>query len=66
VVVETNQRRIHAVMPDDLVDAVDRLVGSRRRSEFITDLVASELRRRRFSAALDEMAGSLADVATPG
>jgi hypothetical protein len=53
-------------MPNDLVEAIDTLVGKRRRSQFIAEAVAAELRRRRLSAALAEMKGSLADVDIPG
>jgi metal-responsive CopG/Arc/MetJ family transcriptional regulator len=59
-------RRVHVVLPDELIEAIDALVGQRRRSQFIAETVAEELRRRRLHAALDEMAGSLADVDIPG
>jgi len=60
------QRRIHIVMPGDLVAAIDALVGQRRRSQFIAETISAELRRRRLDAALAEMDGALADFDIPG
>jgi hypothetical protein len=34
--VDSKHRRIHVVMPVDLVDAIDAKVGRRRRSQFIS------------------------------
>jgi hypothetical protein len=59
-------KRIHAVIPEDLVAEIDALVGERRRSRFIAEVVAEELRRRRLKAALAKMDGALADVDIPG
>lgn len=64
--VEAKQRRVHVVMPEELIEAVDALVGQRRRSQFIAETVAAELRRRRLAAALAEMDGALADFDIPG
>jgi hypothetical protein len=63
---DTTYRRVHVVMPEELVDAVDALVGKRHRSEFITDVVSAELRRQRLREAVAEMDGALADVDIPG
>lgn len=63
---ESPHRRVHVVMPEDTVDAIDAIVGKRRRSQFITETVEAELRRRRLSAALAEMDGALADFDIPG
>ena len=68
--------RVHVVMPKELVEQIDALVGKRRRSEFIVEAVRDHLARRRRSE-LDEhgrrrsemgrkVAGSLADVDIPG
>jgi hypothetical protein len=59
-------RRVHVVMPDATVDAIDAIVGKRHRSQFITETVEAELRRRRLSKALAEMDGALADFDIPG
>ncbi|HEY7037147.1 MAG TPA: hypothetical protein VH482_37850 [Thermomicrobiales bacterium] len=58
--------RTHVVMPKEVVDEIDELVGQRRRSEFLTELARKELRRRRLLAAFDRAAGSLKDVDIPG
>jgi len=60
------RRRVHIIMPDDTVEAVDAIVGKRNRSQFITETIEAELRRRRLRAALAEMDGALADVDIPG
>lgn len=52
--------RTHIVFPRDLVDAVDDLVGQRRRSAFVTEAVAEKLQREQLGRALAETAGSLA------
>ena len=64
--IEIKHRRAHVVMPEDLIQAVDALVGTRRRSQFIAEAVAGELRRRRLRAAIAEMDGALADADIPG
>ncbi len=51
--------RTHVVLPDDMVEAVDRLVGKRRRSAFISEAVAERLRREGLLRALEETAGVL-------
>jgi hypothetical protein len=53
-------------VPADLVAAIDGVVGRRHRDRFIAKTLAAELRRRRLKRALDEVAGSLADVDIPG
>ena len=63
---DVKARRVHVVLPEDLVAAIDTLVGKRRRSQFIADTVAAELRRQRLQAALAEMDGALADFDIPG
>ncbi|MGH2617603.1 MAG: hypothetical protein ACRDJC_20410 [Thermomicrobiales bacterium] len=57
--------RAHVVMPKDLVDAVDGLVGQRKRSAFFVQAVAEKLERERLGRALAETAGFLADDAHP-
>lgn len=53
-------------MPESTVAAIDVIAGKRGRSQFITETVEAELRRRRLSAALAEMDGALADFDIPG
>lgn len=64
--VSEKRRRVHITLPNDVVDTIDRLVGSGRRSQFIVDAVELELRRRRMTTALEVMSGSLAHADIPG
>lgn len=66
VIDEGPHRRVHVVMPESTVAAIDVIAGKRGRSQFITETVEAELRRRRLSAALAEMDGALADFDIPG
>jgi metal-responsive CopG/Arc/MetJ family transcriptional regulator len=51
--------RTHVVLPADLVEEVDRLVGARKRSRFVEEAIRSQLKRQKMDAALRETAGSL-------
>jgi metal-responsive CopG/Arc/MetJ family transcriptional regulator len=51
--------RAHVVMPRELLEQVDELVGSRKRSEFIAEAVEYKVRRERLGKALRESAGIL-------
>ena len=57
--------RTHVVLPREVVEAVDRLVGHRRRSQFMAEAVQEKLRRENLKAALDATAGSLKDADIP-
>ena len=57
--------RTHVVLPDDLVEAVDRLVGKRRRSAFITEALRERVRREGLLRALEESAGILKEEDYP-
>ena len=46
-------RRTHVIIPEDLVSAIDRLVGKRGRSRFIAGAAERELRRLAQLQALD-------------
>ena len=63
---EATYRRVHVMVPTELLSDLDATVGERRRSHFIVEAITTELRRRRLKQALAEMAGSLADVDIPG
>ena len=58
--------RTHVVLPEELVEEMNRVIGPRKRSRFISELVEQERRRRRRVEAFDRVAGSLADVDIPG
>ena len=55
--------RTHVVFPKDLLAAVDRLVGRRKRSAFLTAAVAEKVERERLGRALEVTAGFLAEDA---
>lgn len=59
-------RRAHVVMPEELVEEVDALVGQRRRSQFIKEAVEEKLLRLNRVAAFEKFAGSLSGVDIPG
>jgi metal-responsive CopG/Arc/MetJ family transcriptional regulator len=43
--------RTHVIAPKQLIEEVDRIVGPRHRSEFITDAVAEKLKREKLLQA---------------
>lgn len=57
--------KTHVVFPDDLLRAVDRLVGRRGRSKFVVEATRKELRRIQLLQALREAAGSWKDEDHP-
>jgi metal-responsive CopG/Arc/MetJ family transcriptional regulator len=54
-------RRAHIVIPEPLVTEIDRLVGKRGRSEFLTRAAEKELRRLQQIRALEGVAGAWKD-----
>jgi len=57
--------RTHVVLPDELVEGVDDLVGKRNRSRFIAAATEKELRRERLREAIRKGAGILSDEDYP-
>lgn len=55
----SNTKRTHIVIPADLIDAVDRLVGSRGRSEFVATALREKLARVWRTRTLTAAAGAL-------
>jgi hypothetical protein len=49
----------HILLPRELVEAVDKLVGERKRSQFVAEAVATKVQREKLRAALRETAGIL-------
>jgi hypothetical protein len=45
-------QRTHVILPEALIAEIDALVGQRRRSAFLAEVAARELRRRRLLAIL--------------
>jgi predicted transcriptional regulator len=62
----TEMIRTHIVISRDIVDEVDRLVGTRHRSAFVSEAVAEKLARERLRRAARKLGGSLADKDIPG
>jgi len=58
--------RTHVIMPKELVVTIDKLVGRRARSKFITDAAEREVRRLALAKAAEQAVGSLAEVDIPG
>ncbi|MGI8969695.1 MAG: hypothetical protein ACR2HB_03105 [Dehalococcoidia bacterium] len=46
--------RTHVVIPKELLEAIDGVVGSRKRSDFVVDALQEELSRERRAKALRE------------
>ena len=49
--------RTHVVMADDVMEAVDRLVGERGRSRFLEEAAREKLARIELESALKETSG---------
>jgi len=57
--------RTHVHVPRDLVEAIDRVAGKRKRSEFVTEALREKLARERQKEALAATAGALAAADYP-
>ena len=62
---QMNTRRTHIVIPEPLVSEIDRLVGKRGRSEFLTQAATKELRRLQQIQALEGAVGAWKDKDHP-
>ena len=51
-------RRTHVIIPDQLVEEIDKLVGKRSRSKFLVEAASYEIKRQRQLAALKAATGS--------
>ena len=58
-------RRAHIIIPEPLVNEIDRLVGKRGRSEFLTQAAEKELRRLQQIRALGNVGGAWKDKDHP-
>jgi hypothetical protein len=54
----SESRRTHVILPVDLVADIDKLVGKRGRSAFITELAQREIKLRRQREVLRETTGA--------
>jgi hypothetical protein len=57
--------RTHLVLPDELVQRIDLMVGRRKRSRFVEEAVREKLRRETLLAALKETAGAFSTEESP-
>jgi len=62
----TATKRVHVVIPDELLVAIDALVGPRRRTEFLVNAAREKVARERLRKAAHEYAGALKDAHIPG
>jgi metal-responsive CopG/Arc/MetJ family transcriptional regulator len=60
-----NTKRTHVVIPEQLVKDIDMLVGSRQRSNFLTQAAEEKLMRYRQLQAIDAAAGAWKDKDHP-
>ncbi|MGH9762005.1 MAG: hypothetical protein ACREAC_14345 [Blastocatellia bacterium] len=58
-------KRTHIVIPEQLAQEIDTLVGKRGRSSFLTEAAWKEVRRLRMLNALEEASGSWKDKDHP-
>ena len=57
--------RAHVVLPEELVEAIDRVAGKRGRSKFIEEAVRQKLLMARQLAAVRALSSSLGRTDTP-
>lgn len=60
-----NKTKTHLIFPRELLETIDRLVGRRKRSEFVTEIVERELKRKRLETVLEKAAGAWKDEDHP-
>jgi len=58
-------KRAHIVIPAQLAEEIDRLVGKRARSSFLTEAAWKEVRRLRMLKAIEEASGAWKDQDHP-
>lgn len=58
-------RKTQVVFPEDLLEEVDRVAGSRKRSAFVVEATREKLDRLRFARALRKATGSWSDESHP-
>jgi len=58
---KTEMVKPHLVIPKEILESIDKLVGKRKRSKFITEIARKELKRIRLQRALDKAAGAWKD-----
>ncbi|MFQ6117565.1 MAG: CopG family ribbon-helix-helix protein [Candidatus Bipolaricaulia bacterium] len=51
-------RRTNVMLPEELLEEIDRVAGKRKRSRFIAEAIEEKLARMRFEEALAQAAGA--------
>ena len=64
-VARTVTKRAHVILPVDVVADIDKLVGKRGRSAFLTEVARDEIQRRQQRSALKNAAGAWKDEDHP-
>ena len=59
------KNKAHLIFPEDLLQAIDKLVGKRGRSKFVVEATRKELKKIQLLQALQEAAGSWKDENHP-
>ncbi len=57
--------KAHLVLPQEILEEVDKIAGKKRRSLFIAEAAREKLGRERFLRILDETKGSWGDTNHP-
>ena len=52
------RKRTHVFLPENLLTEIDALVGQRRRSAFLNEVIEKEVQRLKLLAALEDARGS--------
>ena len=62
---KTTTKRTHVILPVDLVAAIDKIAGKRRRSAFLVEVIRDEVQRMSQRGALKAAAGAWKDDDDP-
>ncbi len=57
--------RTHVVLPEDLVNEIDDLVGKRKRSRFVEEAIREKLKKTAIADALRDTAGIVSEKNHP-
>ena len=57
--------KTHLVFPKELLEAIDKLIGKRKRSQFVVEATKEKLARERFGRILKKAAGCWTDENHP-
>jgi hypothetical protein len=59
------KNKAHLIFPEDVLQAIDNLVGKRGRSKFVVEATRKELKRIQLQKALEKAAGAWKDEDHP-